>query len=224
MKKVIKKIIAVFYAPLVLHYLKKERTTKTPVGILLIKAGVFHPKFFFSTQFLLQYLKTVALNNKTFLELGAGSGLLSFYAAKQGAKVTATDISKMAIEGLLHNKKQLQLAVEVIHSNLFLNIPQQTFNYILINPPYYPKSPKTESEMAWYCGADYEYFAALFKQLGAFVNPTSVVLMSLSEDCNLTQICKIAGQHCFTLTLVKEKRIFWERNCIFSITKQTNAQ
>ena len=217
MRTIIKKLIYQPVGVFLKYYLKKDRIAKTPAGNLLIKTGVFHPLFCFSSLFLWKYISSLNLKKHTFLELGAGSGMLSFYAAKQGAIVTATDISQIAIDGLIHNKKQLNAQLTIMLSNLFLNIPPQTFNYILINPPYYPKTPQTESQHAWYCGANFEYFTALFAQLPAFINYNSVVLMSLSEDCNVPQICKIAKQHQFQLVLVKEKRIFWERNFIYQI-------
>ena len=43
------------------------------------------------------------LENKRFLELGAGSGLISVFAAQQLAIVTATDINHVALEKLKEN-------------------------------------------------------------------------------------------------------------------------
>ena len=65
----------------------------------------FHRKFFIpvflpahSSYF--NSFKKLPLHGKIFLELGAGNGLISIYAAKKGAKVTATDINPVAVEFL----------------------------------------------------------------------------------------------------------------------------
>ena len=67
---------------------------------------VFHPGFFFSTRLLLKLYQTIAIAGKSFLEPGCGSGLISIYAAKKGAIVTATDINPVAIEFLKKNSRQ----------------------------------------------------------------------------------------------------------------------
>lgn len=104
---------------------------------LEIPPQVFHPGFFFSTGLLLRYILTLPLQGKRFLELGAGSGLISIQAAKKGAIVTATDINPVAIDCLRRNCDQNNVTAEIILSDLFAVIPEQPFDIIAINPPYY---------------------------------------------------------------------------------------
>lgn len=205
------------YGPFSKWYIKRDRYYSYKNITLLVKAGVFHPGLFFSTKFLLSEISKQPTAAKSVLELGAGNGLVSFYLANRGANVTATDISSIAIEGLHLNNKKLQANLHIIQSDLFDNIPKQEFNYILINPPYYPKDPKNQEEMAWYCGADYGYFYKLFSQLGKYLNSQTLVLMVLSEDCDIEQIKKIAGEHYFQFALASKKRIIGELNFIFKI-------
>lgn len=217
MKKLIKKFIAVFVAPALTYYLKTDRVYQYKGIHLLVKKGVFHPAFFFSSKFLLKEARQLDLTNKKVLELGAGSGLISFYLTKKNAIITASDISKIAIEGLYFNKKKLNLPINIIESDLFTNIPQQVFDVVLINPPYYPKNPKNEAEQAWYCGAEFQYFTNLFTQIKNYISNHTIVLMSLSEDCDIAQIKKIAEEHGLRFVSQKEKRLLWELNYIFSI-------
>jgi release factor glutamine methyltransferase len=100
LRTVLKHIVAYTYKPLLVKYLSKTRVYNWEDIKLLIPPEVFHPGFFTSTQLLLQYLKRFSLNERSFLELGAGSGLIAIYAAKKGAMVTATDISPVAYEYL----------------------------------------------------------------------------------------------------------------------------
>ncbi len=217
MKKLIKKFVAIFFAPILFYYLKTDRVYHYKGISILVKKGVFHPAFFFSSKFLLKEALQLDLTNKKVLELGAGSGLISFYLAKKNAIITASDVSKIAIEGLHFNKKNLNLPIKIIESDLFNNIQQQVFDVVLINPPYYPKNPTNETEKAWYCGAEFQYFVNLFTQLKNYINNHTVVLMSLSEDCDITQIIKIAEEHGLHFESQKEKRLLWELNYIFSI-------
>ena len=92
---------------------------------------------------MLEYVQSIDLKGKAFLELGAGSALLSFYADREGAKVTASDISETVVKNIIKNQERNQQKFTVIRSNLCEQFPSQKFDIILINPPYYKKTPKT---------------------------------------------------------------------------------
>jgi len=202
----------------------KRRISRASVyehnGIKLhIPAGVFHPAYFFSTQYLLNTILQLDLKNRSFLELGAGNGLISISAAKHGAVVTSSDISEKVITNLKINALSNNCQITCVHSDLFDNIPLQHFDIIAINPPYYPKQARNELEMAWYCGPDFEYFKKLFPQLTAYLSPTTLALMILSEECDIEKIKMIAVQSNLDLQLYSQKKIKWEQNFIFSIQK-----
>src|SRR5262245_45180434 len=103
MQKVIKRLVTVFYKPALEKYLSKARSYTHENIQLTILPGVFHPGFFFSTKLLIRYIKNLDIANKTFLELGAGSGLISIFAAKRNAIVTAIDINPIAIQNVKIN-------------------------------------------------------------------------------------------------------------------------
>jgi release factor glutamine methyltransferase len=217
MKKIIKKFIQLFYAPFLLWYIKTDRFYTYKGLKILVKAGVFHPGFFFSTKFLVSTISQFDIKNARIIELGAGSGLISFYCARKGAIVTATDINLIALKGLEENNKRLGLNVRIIESDLFDKLPHQAVDFVIINPPYYPKNPLNDAEKAWYCGAEFEYFEKLFSQLNNHIQSNTIVLMSLSEDCDIKKISKIALKNKLLLKEHQNKRIFWERNYIFNI-------
>src|SRR5215472_14863239 len=135
MKAAIKYIVGTTWQPLLIKYLSKTRTYHYKDIHLQIPSSVFHPGFFFSTHLLLKQIKDLSLKNKMFLEPGAGSGLLSIYAAKQGAIVTATDINPLAVECIKKNAFQNHVDVDLNKSYLFHNIPPEKFDIILIKPP-----------------------------------------------------------------------------------------
>jgi release factor glutamine methyltransferase len=158
------------------------------------------------------------MKGKRFLELGAGSGLIAFSAAKKGAIVTATDINQTAIEYLQKNKAANQSDIEIIYSDLFEKIPQQQFDIIAINPPYYKKNPSTEREYAWYCGEHGEYFDKLFSTINSYIHRDTEIYMVISDDSDLNMINNIAAKNNFKFIPVRTKRIFWEKNYIFKIS------
>lgn len=219
LRRLVKIFIYYTYRPYALRKLKSDQYYQWKNIRLLIKKGVFHPGLFFSTQFLLRELEKENISGKRLLELGAGSGLVSFRAAVRGAKVTATDINPVAIEGLKLNFAQLgaESLPRIILSDLFDRIPEQKFDYIIINPPYYPRQPETEAEMAWYCGEHYEYFTKLFSTISSYMQPESRVWLSLSEDCNITRIMQIAADAGLALITKKTKYFWGEKNFLFEL-------
>ena len=217
MKTAIKNIVALTYKPFLEKYLSKKRKFTLGNIKLEIPPEVFHPGFFTSTQFLLQSVKKLSVRGKTFLELGAGNGLISIYAAKQDAKVTATDINPVAVEYLRINSSQNKTLINVILSDLFENISPQAFDIIAINPPYYKKDPQTLIDHAWYCGENGEFFFDLFNQLPAYIHRKSEVIMVLCEGCDMKMIEGAARQNGFKLNCVETKQGLIEKNFIYKI-------
>jgi release factor glutamine methyltransferase len=218
LKKPLKYILNLTLRPLVQRYLRKVRQYHFNGLTLTIPPGVFHPGLYFSTKFLLKYIETLPLENKTLLELGAGSGLISLSAAKRGAIVTATDINPTAVEYLEKNSSCNNIPLQqVILSDLFDTLPVQPFDIIAVNPPYYKKDPDTAASYAWYCGAQGEYFVRFFKALGSYIHADTAVLMVLCDECDIEMIQRIAAARRFGLTLVKEERKITEMNYIFRI-------
>jgi release factor glutamine methyltransferase len=217
MRQTIKHITTRLYKPLLVKYLSATRMY-TYKGIrLVIPPAVFHPGFFFSTRLLLRYIAKMPLKDISFLELGAGSGLIAMYVAREGAQVTASDINQVAIHSLEMNSRSNRISLSIIHSDLFTNIPLQRFDMIAINPPYYKKQPTTPADYAWYCGEQGEYFQQLFNSLQWYMHPQSTVLMVLSDGCDLEMIKGMAAEHGFRLNCVFEKKNWLEVNYIFRV-------
>jgi release factor glutamine methyltransferase len=170
---------------------------------------------------LLEFLNTLDIEDRQLLELGAGSGLISIYCSKKkNAKVTASDISSVAIRNIEKNAKLNNTEIRIVQSDLFDNLDGSNFDFIIINPPFYPKNPASESENAWYCGEDFQYFRKLFLQMNQQVKMSTVGYMIVSEDCQISKIRDIAQQHSFQLILKIEKMIWGEKNFIYEITKK----
>lgn len=198
------------------YNLKPRNYTYNGITVRVNKQ-VFPPQFTISTKLLLKFLDTLPLQHKTFLELGCGSGIVSLYAASKGAMVTATDINKIAVELLKIAAKNNNLELDVLYSDLFENIKHLHFDYIIINPPYYPKNPKNTKEQAWFCGENFEYFVRLFSELNTHI--ANHTYMILSEDCDINYIKKIANNQQIQLNLIQEKTVLKEENYIFKIVK-----
>ncbi len=200
-------------------YTRKERDFLYNDISVKVLPGVFHPGLFISTKVLLNFVNTLKFEGKIFLELGAGTGIISILAAKKGAIVYASDISSKAVENVKINAAKNNAQINIFTSDLFKNIPDMQFDYIIINPPYYNREPREEEEYAWFCGSNFEYFKSLFNSLSNYIVKDSKVFMILSEVCDIQKIKSIGMENEFIWKLIMKKQFWGEKNYIFEINK-----
>jgi release factor glutamine methyltransferase len=108
------------------------------------------------------------------------------------------------VRNIEENARNCNADINIVQSDLFDNLDPGNFDFIIINPPYYPKNPITESENAWYCGDDFQYFRRLFPQLKSRTKPSVNIYMIVSEDCEIDKIVNVANQNSFKFEGRKE--------------------
>lgn len=216
-RRLLKRILYPVLRPLFEWFLSSSRGFSWKNIQINVEPGVFHPGLFISTKILLDFLSGKDLSGKKFLELGAGSGIISVFAAKQGATVTASDISQAAVSNIRNNATYNDVQITTIHSDLFAAFPEEKFDIIVINPPYYPRTPQSEKEYAFFCGEEFEYFERLFKDMPEYTASDSVIWMILSEDCDIQRISRIAANSGHRMEEIFRKKRWGEWNYIFQL-------
>lgn len=198
-------------------YLSRPRNYTFKKIRVKVLPGVFHPGLFFSTKVLLEFIGGLDLEKKKVLELGAGTGLVSIFCAKEGAIVTASDINTTALKQLEIDALANSVSMMIKESDLFDSLAAVDFDVIVINPPYYPKDPTTMEDRAWYCGEEFDYFKRLFQQVESLNLNKTQICMILSEDCEFGTIKSLAEEKGLQLNEVYQKRIAGENNFIYKI-------
>ncbi len=219
LRTLIKKITHPFLKLGLAYFYRKPRKYSYQNIEVLVHPEVFPPHLTLSTKILLDFISEKDLKGKFFLELGCGSGIISLLASKKGAKVTASDINKTALDYLNKASEKNDLPVTTVYSNLFEKIQDKSFDYIIINPPYYPKQPKSIKDQAWYCGDNFDYFRNLFNQLPPYLSKKNKTYMILSEDCEVKKIKKISSIYGINFQLSLTKKSPLEKNYIYRLTK-----
>lgn len=212
--------------PLIAAYLKKDRRYTYKGFRLIVFHGIFHPAFFFSSKYFFSFIDRLRVRDKRCLEVGCGSGLLSLLMLRKGGWVTTLDIQERAVSNAVlnyqNNRSQFRHTLTALQSDLFAQLPPQAFDLIVVNPPYYFVDAQKESEQAWFCGKNGEYFQRFFAGLGLYCEENTDVYMILAENCEISRINRIASEHGFGLVAIHEKKMYWEKNFIFRVSR-TNA-
>lgn len=208
-----------FYRFWALRYIRETRNFRYAGLRLSIPQGVFHPGVFFSTPVFAMFLQRIDFQNKTVLDVGTGSGLLALLAARHGASASALDINPLAVKTAGQNAEANGLSLRVWESDLFDHVPAQTFDYLLINPPYYPRQPRNAAEYAFFAGENFGYFEKLFRQLPDYIHADSKVWMVFSEDCDMEKIEGIAARYGFNLSVVYARKKWGERFLVMSLRR-----
>ena len=204
------------------RYHAKPRMWRYGRHTFMIHPGVFYPNQTFSTGFMLDFMSALDLKGEKVLDIGCGSGAIAVFAAMRGAASTGVDLSDLALENTKANARLNEVEVQVVKSDLLEKVKSQTFDYMFVNPPFYPKHPKTIEEHAWFCGADFDYFSKFFDQIREIGVPPKGLFMILSQDCDLERINHIAGKNGLSMTLKQTMKNAIEENHIFSIIKTEN--
>ena len=152
--------------------------------------GTYFPTRFEHLELFEDWLKKYNGPKKTAIDIGIGSGILSFQMLQHGfEKVIGTDTNPNAIIGLTEhtrgNKKYQNL--NLIHGNLFANSEILT-ELIVFNPPWLPAIQNTAGlDTAIYYSSN--LFSDFFKEAKKQLKPDGKIAILFS---NLSQITKVS--------------------------------
>ena len=197
--------------PILLRYWLKRTGTnvvRTRVGgfALRVYPTVFHPKYFGSSAILGEYIESLDLKGKTFLDMGTGSGIVGLFASRAGAIVTGVDINPRAIECAKENAAAAGLEIEYRHSDLFSNLRDRQFDVIAWNPPFFPKPARTAAEAALYAGDGYAVIARFARESRRYLKDGGTIYVVLSMDLEIPVLARMFEGEGFSLSRVQARK------------------
>jgi release factor glutamine methyltransferase len=149
--------------------------------------GVYTPQA--DTRLLARALRTEGVTADTnVLDLCTGSGALAVLAARLGARVSATDISRRAVLSARFNAVRAGQRVQVRRGDLSAPWSGRTFDILVSNPPYVParrsRPPLWGRARAWDAGRDGRHVVdRICAHAPALLRPHGVLLMVHSGLC-----------------------------------------
>ncbi len=158
--------------------------------------------------------QTPLVKDKTVLEIGTGTGLLSLYALEFGAaKVVATDVNPAAVTNARYNARLLNFEdrfqarlVSLDNPSAFSVIAdEETFDVILSNPPWVNRRPSRIEEFAFY-DESFQLMRTLLEGLRQHLNPGGRVLLAYGSVDGIRTLMRMAREMNMTAEVIGDDR------------------
>lgn len=177
---------------------------------------VFNPGLFPTGAFLAAELPAHISAGMRVLDMGTGSGIGAVFAAKQGAVVTAADINPEAVRCATVNAllNKVEDCIQAVQSDLFAAIPDEKFDRVLFNPPYYRGKAQDLLDHAWRSENTVERFAV---QLADHLTPNGYALVVLSTDGDLAGFLNTFRANRLTVEVVAQQNLISEMVTIYRL-------
>jgi len=145
--------------------------------------GVFPPDKGFFTNYIIKFLETQKQFN-SILDMGSGTGAIGLYlkSINLARHITLCDVNMRAIDCIKSNCILNQIEVDIIHSDLFSNIPAQHFSLIVFNHPIFPSNTKVFRNQL---NGGYEIIHKFLKIAKSYMNDSSLILMPFLSTLDL---------------------------------------
>ena len=170
-------------------------------------AGVYKPAE--DTLLLLKHAKRLVAGD--ILEMGTGSGYIAVKLSRLPGvrRVVGADIDPKAVELARNNAIDAGIAdtVRFIESDLFQNLGDSRFDWILFNPPYLPSEGDID-ELSWAGGrTGGELLTRFLSEAPSHLSSGGIILAIVSSQTNL-DFDKAGSQ--YKIEVLEEVSLFFE--------------
>jgi release factor glutamine methyltransferase len=167
---------------------------------------MYQPKedSFFLSETLENFFKHKNTRNKSFLDMGSGSGIQAETLAKFAAKknIVCVDIDKEVIKFLKAR------GFHAIHSNLFSKIKGK-FDYIIFNPPYLPEHRYDKEKDTTGGKKGDETILRFLRQAKKHLNKDGKIFLLLSSHTPHKRINNYLTEN-YKFRKIADKKLFFE--------------
>jgi release factor glutamine methyltransferase len=168
--------------------------------------------------FLLEKEVRLCVKNKTFLDMGAGSGIQSRAARDSGAKsVLAVDINPECVKEIKRQK------IRALKSDLFSNIKEK-FDIIAFNPPYLPESSLEDKESSIVTTGGKkgdEIILRFLKDAPRHLSKNGFILLLVSSLTPKKKILSLLNKKSLNYQTLSSEKLFFEQLEVWRVSPKT---
>ncbi|MEQ8787536.1 MAG: class I SAM-dependent methyltransferase [Pirellulaceae bacterium] len=155
------------------------------------------------------------VKDKTILEIGAGSGLVSLCCLERGAeRVVATDINRDAVANARLNAVRLHLDEHFDVRQVPLDNPSaysvigddEQFDLIISNPPWEDDQPITIDQYALY-DRDFALLRSLLKDARRHLRPGGKILLAYGCVDAIRQVQRLGEQYDYEVRILDDRQL-----------------
>ncbi len=145
------------------------------------------------------------------LEMGTGSGYIAIELSRipRVRRIVGVDIDPKAVEVARNNAQEAGVSDEVsfLESDLFLNLGDSRFDWVLFNPPYLP-SEGVIDELSWAGGGKGgELLMRFLSEAPPHLSPGGCILVVVSSQTNFDFE---KAEHQYKIEVLEEISLFFE--------------
>ena len=166
---------------------------------IVVNPGVFPPAT--DTRLLVANIKITKGNR--ILDASTGSGAAAVAAGLQGASGLAIDINPKAVQNAIENFQRHKINMHTVESNLFANVPQEQFDYIFANGPFF--EGEIVDPMDYACYGARTFIEELLSGIRTYLKRHGTLLIVMSAWSDLSHFKETAKKNRL-LTNLKDTR------------------
>jgi release factor glutamine methyltransferase len=148
-------------------------------------------------------------NGDRIVDIGTGTGVLGLIAGMQGAVGYAADINPEAVKNARQNLDKYGFSrIKTIESDLFSNIPRDSYDLITFNRPFWDdyggKKMRNIVELG-FSDTTGNLLAAFLQQSSSFLAKTGKILVSVAEWENLQQVENMFSRYNYEYVMLERR-------------------
>ena len=186
-------------------FLDTAKARKEPVDFVIegikitVNPNVFSPAT--DTKLLVANIHTK--KGERILDLTTGSGVAAVAAGLQGATGLAIDINPSAVKNANQNFSKHNVGIEAIESNLFEHVPNEQFDQVYANGPFFEGDIIDPMDYACYGAKD--FIEGLFSGIKGYVKKDGKLLIVMAAWSNLKHFEETAKNNGLSTCLITSR-------------------
>ena len=187
---------------------------------MVIYKDVFSPHYFNSWRTFAPVLRSCIVQGMDFLEVGVGSGITSLLLARDGACVSASDISALAVENTILNAQKNNIKLErVLLSDIYNSFrTQYKFDAIYWDHPWMEKLEYNRVDDILEYGLfdnGYNCIERFIKQSYLYLKPYGKIYIGHADFGNYKKLESLFDKYGYKYKVIADERAYQRRSVEF---------